>query len=536
MKRNHRKRTRPSTALAQSSHSSHDSAPQSADLLPPQRRRFPRWQPAVLCVCAVQLGAALVGRLPVDDLTRHTRHLGIALIAAMVLAPIAARPTRPWVRVLLAAALLLIALRWIGPTPRLFSFPAEKRLPRCAAFAIALIPLVAWLAEYLDNPDEKTGIRSALRLGIYLPIATAAAAIVVVSVDYQLLSLLDFYIPFGDTPIRIADLVFPALVAFCAWSAADAALDASQRPDRARAMHVAVAALLVIVGPVWWTVRPPLAARALEPLLHGHSPDIFSPYQAAQVLANHGDASDIDLLWDLVAAANANTGPRDPTESLTWRSYLINLLAQRDRPDTAARLSQIFRAQPSPAMAADAASVLADEHRYETAPLLVRYALWSWPDDPPLERRCAAALEQMRVPQAAAVILRDSGPAGGMPAMPTESIRLRLSRVLGSDVSSFPLPGSADADQLTWLHTQFTAAAAKGANPLSQPQQIEADQTVDAMYQYWAAQDLAQRDGVNLREQIDFDSPDTAVFAAQVKDYADRVAAAAAAATRHSSH
>jgi hypothetical protein len=301
-------------------------------------------------------------------------------------------------------------------------------------------------------------------------------------------------------------------------------------------MHVAVAALLVIVGPVWWTVRPPLAARALEPLLHGHSPDIFSPYQAAQVLANHGDASDIDLLWDLVAAANANTGPRDPTESLTWRSYLINLLAQRDRPDTAARLSQIFRAQPSPAMAADAASVLADEHRYETAPLLVRYALWSWPDDPPLERRCAAALEQMRVPQAAAVILRDSGPAGGMPAMPTESIRLRLSRVLGSDVSSFPLPGSADADQLTWLHTQFTAAAAKGANPLSQPQQIEADQTVDAMYQYWAAQDLAQRDGVNLREQIDFDSPDTAVFAAQVKDYADRVAAAAAAATRHSSH
>jgi hypothetical protein len=142
----------------------------------------------------------------------------------------------------------------------------------------------------------------------------------------------------------------------------------------------------------------------------------------------------------------------------------------------------------------------------------------------------------MRVPQAAAVILRDSGRAAGMPAMPAESVRLRLSRVLGSGVSSFPFPSSPDTSQLAWLHMQFAAAAAKGQNPLAESQQIEADQTVDAMYQYWAAQDLAQRAGVNVRELIDFDSPDTGVFAAQVKDYADRVNAAAASAKRHSSH
>jgi hypothetical protein len=491
--------------------------------LMPQRRGIRRWGAALLCVCAVQFAAALAGRLPVDDLTRHTRVLGIALVAAMMFGGFAARPTRQWAVVLGAAALLLLAARWIGPTARLLSFPAEKRLPRSAAVAIGVVCLAAWVGEYWDNPDEQSEVRHTLWLGIYLPFAAALGAIVVVSIDYQLLGQLDFYVPFGNGAIQIADIIFPGLVAFCAWCAADAALEASRRSVGARAMHVGIAALLVIVAPIWWTVRPSLAARALVNIRQGGSAGVILPYRAAEVLANHGDASDVDLIWELVAAVDATNGPRDLIEPLSWRPYLINLMAKRDRADTAARLSHIFRNRPTPGMAADAAAVLADEHRYEAAPLLLRYALWSWPDDPALERRCAAALEQMRVPETAAVILRDSGSAGALEAMPAEEVRFRLSNVLGKVGGRDNAPPAERADQLVWLHKQFAAAPVSMPGPLTPGQRAEADATVDAMYLYWAARDRAEIAGVSVREQIDFDSPDTGVLTAQVKDYAERV-------------
>ena len=114
-----------------------------------------------------------------------------------------------------------------------------------------------------------------------------------------------------------------------------------------------------------------------------------------------------DLLWRQLE--NDDWQPIDDEAFYSrwnWRQVSIHVLAKRDREGTARQLCELLLRRPRHHLAEEASDLLVDCRRYESAPILLRYALADSVEE--IGNGWTKKLVQMGVPQAAEMIFRDA--------------------------------------------------------------------------------------------------------------------------------
>ena len=199
----------------------------------------------------------------------------------------------------------------------------------------------------------------------------------------------------------------------------------------------------------------------------------FGRGSSVSILETRGNLSDQQALWDALETADWSKSAYE--EWPDYRKICVDVLVRQDRGAAARRLSKMLRDRPSQALANFAARVLADERRYEAAPLLTRFALLR-------DSECTEALEAMKVPCAAIAIVWGISPYE-LPMSPTadfpigQARRERLAQILGRDAG----PNLSD-----WT-SYYEAVADRMPTPLSEKLAAETNRVTQAMVSYWAA-------------------------------------------------
>ncbi len=255
-------------------------------------------------------------------------------------------------------------------------------------------------------------------------------------------------------------------------------------------------------------------------------------------LASYGSDADMDALWrELEASPWRYSSYRQPLDGKEhWQAAAIAALAARDAAGAAQRLSVLLRQKPSVTIAEDSAAWFARQQRYETVPLLVRYALAE--NSTP----CTDALEKMELPVAALAIMRNHivfevRLTGRAPVAMPQSVQQQLYRLLGRDVGPKP------RDWFTLYDTVIDSLP----TPLPKNVQEETTRVVAAIASYWKSSNewarvciwraqrmrLSDRDrqaeAEKLRDMIqppDWDVVTTEQLEREVDSFARRVAEA----------
>jgi hypothetical protein len=152
----------------------------------------------------------------------------------------------------------------------------------------------------------------------------------------------------------------------------------------------------------------------------------------------------------------------------------------------AARLSSLLLSKPAQTLAWFSAELLAENKQYETAPLLMRFALRGRDGSD----ACALALECMNVPQAAYPTLHEAavyaqrtrGAKEGEDFELDPRYRERLTDLLGRD---------AGPNYLAW-EKLYGEAAREAPTPLAPETRAETDRTIQSFIQYWQARSRLQ--------------------------------------------
>jgi len=232
--------------------------------------------------------------------------------------------------------------------------------------------------------------------------------------------------------VSLPDLMRYPLLALIGWTLVPLSL--SGNPDvlkkRWMALGTAAACVALACFGFFHVLAYSLSLRSMTgtgPLHRGF---------AARILHHRGRESDYERIWRAVEDCNWE---RSVVCDLygDWRFTCVNVLADHDPSRAAERLSRSLLKHPTPVLAWACADVLAAQGRYETAPILLRYALYGrWY----YSEVCLKALEDMRVPHAAMMILRQvkwrGVRDGDQTVRVTPGQRARLTRLLGCDVGS----------------------------------------------------------------------------------------------------
>ena len=321
----------------------------------------------------------------------------------------------------------------------------------------------------------------------------------------------------GGTTIYTFDFAWPsrsALQAVLIWLAIPAAQRLADTRNRFAAW---VAVFSTMACAAWFAiffhiVVYRLAARSLA---KGWP---FDRDYAVSILQLRDDKADEIVFWQAVERADWSSPPDD----LRWHypGRCIKILAERDPAVTAERLSVLLRGRPSSALAECAAPILAQQHHYETAPELMRYALLGNND-------CLEALDSMRVPQAALAVIAESEryrrPRSGTdPNELSLASEKELADLLGEDVG----PKISDWNNL------YDRVISQRLTPLSVDQASETDRVSRALAMYWDAQvHLLFAGRLSSVPKPNLDVPTTAGLEQEIRKYC----AAATSATAPSS-
>jgi hypothetical protein len=291
------------------------------------------------------------------------------------------------------------------------------------------------------------------------------------------------------------DLADATLIAVLLWAMVPAALSFVgttcawwRKAVLAGAIAFPVAGLALFLE-VW---SLPLARNSLL----GHGP--FARGASVRWVFTKGTLADNALLWKALEESQWRTSPgrwrEDEDWFGSWQDLALRALAERDSGGTAEKLSMLLRRQPSLCLAESAAGLLAECRRYETAPLLMRYALAEG------SHVCEGALEKMGIPEAAFPIMRNRivYEAGWMQRRLErfdDSTRERLVRLLGQD------PGTEVA---AWLRL-YDRIVSDLPSPMPQDLRKEVDRVIRTMLRYiaasndWAGECLAAVKGSGLQ-------------------------------------
>jgi hypothetical protein len=200
---------------------------------------------------------------------------------------------------------------------------------------------------------------------------------------------------------------------------------------------------------------------------------IFSRAWSVTILNTRGSPSDQQAMWDALEAADWSS--RQDGNLYDYRTACISVLAERGPHATAVRLSKLLLEKPSSELAEFSAPLLAADHRYETAPLLMRYALLE-------HSRCTTALETMRIPNAALAIIRTAAIYGELTSSGSnfpisQRERQRLTALLGKDAG----PNFHD-----WT-LFYDQTADQRPTPLSKQDVLAMNRVIDAIESYWVS-------------------------------------------------
>ncbi|MBM4020081.1 MAG: hypothetical protein FJ288_17480 [Planctomycetes bacterium] len=377
--------------------------PSSDNKLPPPRapgdlRRLLAWLPhwtiaaaLLVPVLIAEMGSLLVlvpwfQSQPAEGLAES------ALVIAALSLPGAIKRLRTWdaaVMIAVAAAtfmatVLLLRVR----IPALGAFPV--RAGTVAAYAA--MALGVGLAEML-----LTGRRSWRAVGWVLTAAAAAACAATIVDHFSAWADVRINIPVAPKARGLLTAYHAAQMALAVlmWTAIPAALAAAEGGrTRRRLTAAALAASAALFAGLFGLAAYPLAERSLD----GNGP--FPKYRAALLLEWRRRPSDFERLAGDLEAADWTQGPSSDAPA-DWRSVYVGVLARHDAAAAAERMSRLLVSRPAPTLAWFTAGLLAQQKRYETAPVLMRYALRLADES----RACTAAIEDMGVPEAAYVHL-----------------------------------------------------------------------------------------------------------------------------------
>lgn len=263
-------------------------------------------------------------------------------------------------------------------------------------------------------------------------------------------------------------LYWPLLVVMT-WIAVPAALKLGPSTRR---RHQLIAASIVVTSAACFVLFfcvaiYPIARRSLA----GKGP--FSRAWSVTILNTRFSPSDQQAMGDALEAADWSS--RGDEMARDYRLDCITLLAGKDPHATAVRLSKLLLQKPSSLLAEFSAPLLAEDHRYETAPVLMRYALLG-------TSKCTEALEAMRIPNAALTILRSAAIYGRVGLTGNDFAigwpeRQRLIALLGRD---------AGPNFLDWTRF-YDQSIDQRPTPLSKQDVVEMSRVTDAIESYWDA-------------------------------------------------
>ncbi len=292
---------------------------------------------------------------------------------------------------------------------------------------------------------------------------------------------------YGSTGSQaFVDVIKLPLLAVLTWLTIPVCLRIAASGSRAKRLALggtftgAVAVYVVFAHILWY----PLMAKSLT----GDGP--FERAAAVRSLAWRGRDSDFERIWQTLEEADWTKpyawAEESPSYIGDWRQIAIAHLAKRDSADTAKKLSRLLRNRPRKKLAYEAAPLFAKHKRYETVPILMRYALSE------RDYRCITALEQMNLPRSALPIMRSrivwEIRFNGKPLTRfSKETCERLKPLLGSD------PGNkVDA----WLQL-YDKVIADRPTPLPKPIRQKTDHVITSMLLYY----VYENDGA----QISFD-------------------------------
>jgi hypothetical protein len=453
--------------------------------------RLPHWAVALILLAPVLLvgqGSLLLLVPGMGDGDRQSYGLAALFLLALFLPGSVKRLNWRHGLVMLGFAALAI-----GAAEALSSF----RVPRAAAFpAPVLIPLGVVILVLLVGVGEAllARQRNGRTLGWVAGAAIAAGCAAAVVGDFILWSDWQVNVPLGGGAyehLKVGFLAYQLLASMLAWTGVPAALAAGREAWRGRAgvtaavMGGAVAAFVGFYG----LAAYPLAERSVD----GKGP--FTRSQGAMLLALRGRDPDFERFWHDLENADWTQGP-GATGFPDWRDTYVGLLSRHDGAETAARLSALLLAKPAQTLAWFAADLLADNNRYETAPLLMRFALRGRDGSD----ACARALENMNFPQAAYPTLREAavyaqrtqGTKEGEDFELDPCYRERLTDLLGRD---------AGPNYLAWEEL-YGEAAREAPTPLTPETRAETDRTIQSFIQYWQARARLQGARRRLAEKM----------------------------------
>jgi hypothetical protein len=263
------------------------------------------------------------------------------------------------------------------------------------------------------------------------------------------------------------------------------AVRASRAGVTAAVMGGAVAAFVGFYG----LAAYPLAERSVD----GKGP--FTRSQGAMLLALRGRDPDFERFWHDLENADWTQGP-GAAGFPDWRDTYVGILSRHDAAETAARLSSLLLSKPAQTLAWFSAEILAENKQYQTAPLLMRFALRGRDGSD----ACALALERMNFPQAAYPTLREAavyaqhtrGAREGEDFELDPCYRERLTDLLGRD---------AGPNYLAW-EKLYGEAAREAPTPLTPETRAETDRTIQSFIQYWQARARLQDARRTLAEKM----------------------------------
>lgn len=297
-----------------------------------------------------------------------------------------------------------------------------------------------------------------------------AAALVAVGAASCLMSLIlkpiayanlhhRFEFPSRSLDVSLAGELHWPLQALIVWVAIPLALQAGTGPGRRRlAISLAATGACIAGFFLFFLVGVyPLAERSLE----GHGP--FEPGVAALLLETRGRASDYEALWRQVELSDWTNPRYDVWPENPYGKTFLAVAMRLDPAETAGRLADLLRKNPTEALAKSAALFLARHNRIEVAPILYWHALNIFDS---AGDECKEAMETMDLPWSIIVLIvqipRNPRFEDHPPVNPTLTARERavLTRLAGKDLGEKYSSWVAPADQL------IEEAAARFPDPI----------------------------------------------------------------------
>jgi len=279
-----------------------------------------------------------------------------------------------------------------------------------------------------------------------------------------------------------------AVLAFVGWLVILEVQAALARPGAwaRRLLGLAVVVTLGACALFYGTILDRLARASLS----GDGP--FSRYAALQVLEGRLTPADRELLWKEMASLRPAKGAPPQFPRRDWPTLAFDQLTRDCTAETAEWLSSMLRERPSKWVAGGAAEHLARFRCYESAPVLMRFAMSG-------DSQCIEALEQMGVPEVAlALMVRDllNGDMRGGRLLGRETCE-RLQELLGRDA------GRSFWDWMALYHETVDQCP----SPLPPAVRDQIRQTAEWQMRYWQAQLTFQtaRLPTGLPEPVDVD-------------------------------